>query len=90
MKKHLIIRITGNLQGTLFRQEARQKAESMGLKGYAKDEIDGTLLIEVEGDPEQVDAYREWCHTGPEGTSVSRVHSEQGQPQGYDRFMEKI
>ncbi|GAA4450844.1 hypothetical protein GCM10023189_12090 [Nibrella saemangeumensis] len=88
MKKNLIIRIAGDLQGTLFRQEARQKAEKLGLNGTAQYEEDGNLHIEVEGEPEQLEAYLQWCEQGPEGTRVSQVDVEEGALQGYDRFLE--
>ncbi|GAA4421548.1 hypothetical protein GCM10023187_57510 [Nibrella viscosa] len=88
MKKNLIIRVSGDLQGTLFRQEARQKAEKLGLNGTAHYEPDGNLHIEVEGAPEQLDAYRQWCEQGPDGTHVSHIAVEEGALQGYDRFIE--
>ncbi len=88
MKRNLIIRVSGNLQGTLFRKEARQKAEKLGLNGTAHYETDGSLLIEVEGEPESLEAYQKWCEQGPEGTSVSKIKVEEGDLQGFDRFFE--
>lgn len=88
MKKNLIIRVSGDLQGTLFRQEARQRAEKLGLTGTANYESDGNLRIEVEGEPEPVERFRQWCEKGPAGTQVSHVEVEEGSLQGYDRFLE--
>ena len=88
MKKNLIIRVSVDLQGTLFRQEARQRAEKLGLTGTAHYEPDGNLYIEAEGEPESVEAFLEWCNQGPEGTHVSHIDAEEGPLQGYDRFFE--
>jgi len=89
MKKNLHIRVDGEMGGTLFRQEARQQAERLGLFGYVQYEPDGTLHIEAEGDPDQLEKLQQWCHQGPEGTRVSAVRTEDGSPQGFDRFLER-
>ncbi len=88
MKKNQIIHITGQLGGTLFRQEARQKGEKLGLVGHVQIEPNGALRLDVEGDPEALDEFISWCHTGPEGTDVQGVTVEDGSVQGFDRFME--
>lgn len=88
MKKNVIIYITGQLGGTLFRQEARQKAEKLGLMGIARIQANGELRIEVEGEQEALKAFEDWCRTGPEGTVVDEVRVMDGPLQEYDRFME--
>ncbi|WP_080237441.1 acylphosphatase [Spirosoma rigui] len=88
MKKNQIIRIRGELGGTLFRQEARQKGEKLGLVGHAQIEPDGALRIDAEGDPDRLEEFVDWCKKGPEGTEVQQVHVADGELQGFDRFME--
>lgn len=70
MKKNHIICVTGQLGGTLFRQEARQQAEKLGLIGIARIQSNGELRIEVEGEEDALDAFQKWCKNGPEGTTV--------------------
>lgn len=88
MKRNVVIHVSGQLGGTLLRQEARQKGEKLGLVGYAQIEPDGDLRIDAEGDPEAIDQLIHWCKTGPEGTHVQGVRVEDGELQGFDRFME--
>jgi acylphosphatase len=88
MKKNQIIRISGQLGGTLFRQEARQKGEKLGLTGHAQIEPNGDLRIDAEGEPDVLEDYVDWCKTGPEGTEVQQVRVSEGTVQGFDRFME--
>ncbi|GAB3640351.1 acylphosphatase [Spirosoma arcticum] len=88
MKKNQIIRISGQLGGTLFRQEARQKGEKLGLMGHAKIDPDGDLHVEAEGEPGALDDFIAWCKIGPEGTEVQSVHVTDGELQGFDRFTE--
>ena len=88
MKKNQIIRISGQLGGTLFRQEARQKGEKLGLTGHAQIEPEGDLRIDAEGEPDALDEFVNWCKTGPNGTNVRSVHVDDGPVQGFDRFME--
>ncbi|WP_266365526.1 acylphosphatase [Tellurirhabdus rosea] len=91
MKKNLKVRITGTLLGTLFRQKARQRAEKLGLMGFAHNEATDELYIEAEGEPEQVDQFAEWCQSDPgDGLAVEKVQVEEGELQGYDRFLEKL
>lgn len=88
MKKNQIIRISGQLGGTLFRQEARQKGEKLGLVGHAQIEPTGELRIDVEGDPKTLEEFVDWCKRGPEGTEVQQLRVSDGEVQGFDRFME--
>ena len=88
MKKNQIIYVTGQLGGTLFRQEARQQAEKLGLTGIARIQSNGELRIETEGEEEALEAFIKWCKTGPEGTTVQGVSVQDGPLQGYDRFLE--
>ncbi|GAB3553075.1 acylphosphatase [Spirosoma fluminis] len=88
MKKNIIIHVSGQLGGTLFRQEARQKGEKLGLVGHAQIEPNGDLRIDAEGVPEALDQLVDWCKTGPDGTEVQNIQVSDGELQGFDRFME--
>jgi acylphosphatase len=88
MKKNQIIRISGQLGGTLFRQEARQKGEKLGLVGHAQIDLNGDLRIDAEGEPDALEEFVDWCKAGPEGTEVQGVRVTDGEVQGFDRFME--
>jgi len=76
MPKHLNIKIYGRVQGVLFRHSAKQKAEQLNIKGFAKNEPDGTVYIEAEGEEENLKQFLDWCYQGPILASVKRVEFE--------------
>lgn len=86
MKKHLTLRVFGNVQGVFYRQSSQEKAIALGLSGFSRNEFDGSVYIEAEGDPESLLEFREWCHTGPSRARVTKVEAEERELQGYDRF----
>ena len=88
MKKNKIIYVTGQLGGTLFRQEARQEGERLGLTGIARIQSNGELRIETEGAEESLDEFIKWCKTGPDGTTVQGVRVQDQPLQGYEKFLE--
>jgi acylphosphatase len=67
------VRIVGIVQGVGYRQAARRQAERLGLAGFVRNEPDGSVYAEVEGDPAAVDAFIAWCQEGPPHARVIRV-----------------
>jgi acylphosphatase len=76
MPKHLNIKIYGRVQGVFFRHSAKQKAEELNIKGFAKNEPDGTVYIEAEGEEENLKKFLDWCYQGPPMASVKKVEFE--------------
>jgi acylphosphatase len=66
-------RVVGNVQGVGFRASAQQNAQSLDLAGFARNEKDGSVTLEIEGPSTKVDALVEWARTGPEGARVDNV-----------------
>ncbi len=48
--KNLIIKIYGDVQGVNFRFEAKLTADKLGVKGFVRNEADGSVYIEAEGE----------------------------------------
>ena len=88
MKKNHIIYVTGQLGGTLFRQEARQEAERLGLTGIVRIQSNGELRIETEGEEEDLETFIKWCKICPDGTTVQSVRVQDEPLQGYEKFLE--
>ncbi|HET8522289.1 MAG TPA: acylphosphatase [Thermomicrobiales bacterium] len=76
MKQRLRIRVFGRVQGVFFRASTRREAHHLGLAGFARNEPDGSVLIEAEGDAEALARLVEWCQDGPPAAEVSRVETE--------------
>jgi acylphosphatase len=89
MKCHKKVVIGGRVQGVWFRKYAQDKAEGFGLSGYVKNEIDGTVYIEVSGEDEHVNAFIQWCHAGPPLAHVETVEVNENTFHHYDGFIIK-
>lgn len=84
--KHLQIRIFGKVQGVFFRASAKEQADALGITGFARNEPDGSLYIEIEGKEESLDRFIAWCKKGPPLARVEFVEIEEGKPKGYSEF----
>ncbi len=73
MLKHLQIKIFGKVQGVSFRYYGREKAGELDLWGFIRNESDGTVYFEVEGEEEKLKKFLEWCHKGPDTAFVQKV-----------------
>lgn len=86
MSEHRIFRIHGRVQGVFFRQSAKQEAERLGLRGYARNNPDDTVTIEAEGSARALAALESWCRQGPPLARVDRVEVQAGTGQGFTGF----
>ena len=57
MKKHFTIKVSGHVQGVNFRATIKKTAANLNLTGYAKNESDGSVTIEVEGREESINCF---------------------------------
>ena len=73
---HYKIRITGHVQGVGFRYSAAGEARFRGIRGFVKNMPDGSVYIEAEGSPEQLNAFVEWCKKGPRMGLVESVTAD--------------
>lgn len=72
--------VSGRVQGVFFRAEARDRARSLGLAGWVRNNPDGTVEAAFEGDRERVESMIEWCGRGPALAAVEAVAVEWEQP----------
>ncbi|MDI6602091.1 MAG: acylphosphatase [Thermoanaerobacteraceae bacterium] len=54
MKKMAHIRLYGVVQGVGLRYQVYRKAAELGVNGYAKNLVDGSVEIEAEGEEEDI------------------------------------
>lgn len=84
--KHLNIRVTGKVQGVFFRDSTRKKAIELGIKGFVRNEQEGSVYIEAEGDKESLDKFTEWCRHGPDRAQVDHVAINEDAIESFDSF----
>jgi acylphosphatase len=83
-RAHVTIR--GDVQGVGFRYDTRNRARSLGLGGWVRNDPDGTVEAVFEGPPEQVESMVGWCRRGPSGALVEDVEVQWEQPAGEREF----
>jgi acylphosphatase len=86
MTKHFNITITGKVQGVFFRAGAEAEALKMGVSGFTRNEPNGDVYIEAEGNPDPLAHFLEWCNKGPEKAKVIRVLVEDAEVTGFTSF----
>lgn len=86
MTKHISILISGKVQGVFFRASAKDKADELGLKGFVRNQPDGQVYIEAEGDHERLFLLESWCKQGPRRAHVERVEIKEGDLQHFTVF----
>ena len=83
-RAHAVIR--GRVQGVFFRGELRERARSLGISGWTRNNPDGTVEAVLEGDDERVELLLGWCERGPSGARVDGVDVTREKPKGEDGF----
>lgn len=84
--KHLDISITGKVQGVGFRQTTKLVANQMMIRGFVRNESDGTVFIEAEGEELFLEEFINWCHEGPDRARVEQVAVSEGLVKNYQNF----
>ncbi|HZX20416.1 MAG TPA: acylphosphatase [archaeon] len=68
-------KVFGRVQGIGYRFFASQKANSLKLKGYAKNLSDRTVEVVAEGSREQLEAFLKELQKGPPLGRVEKIES---------------
>lgn len=76
-KKRVQIKVEGNVQGVGYRFFTQRSACTLGIKGHVKNNPDGTVSIEAEGEPGQVDRFMEYVQKGPQWARVDQVSANE-------------
>jgi len=87
MKTTKRIKVIGKVQGVFFRKSTQDKAKELGLVGWVKNDEDGSVLAEVEGEREDVLALEAWMRNGPENAIVDKFLEEEIEERGYSDFL---
>lgn len=74
--------IHGRVQGVGFRYFTRREAQAMDLKGYVKNEWDGTVKAVAEGNRATLRKFLNKLRRGPGTAFVRRVEENWGEATG--------
>ncbi len=59
------LRIHGRVQGVFFRNWTRDKARALGVRGWVRNRLDGSVELVAYGEDEAVEVLIAACRTGP-------------------------
>jgi acylphosphatase len=71
VRARLVVR--GHVQGVWFRGSLQEEARRRHVAGWTRNEADGSVTAELEGDAAAVEALVAWAHHGPPGARVTEV-----------------
>jgi acylphosphatase len=74
------------VQGVFFRAQTRDRAASLDLGGWVRNNADGSVEAVFEGDRERVESMVDWCRKGPPHAQVENVDVSWEAPRGESEF----
>jgi acylphosphatase len=68
--------VHGRVQGVWYRGSMQEEARQLGASGWVRNERDGSVVAEIEGERPVVDRLIAWARQGPAGARVTDVQVE--------------
>jgi acylphosphatase len=84
--RHLNIKVSGRVQGVFFRACTRDTAEALGVRGFVRNEPDGSVYIEAEAQEDTLEKFVQWCWLGSPGSKVAGVAVREGEVVHFNDF----
>ncbi len=76
----------GRVQGVFFRASTKEHAISLGLCGWVKNLLDGSVLAHAEGAEVNVNKLVDWCRIGSANAIVDSVIVNEAEVNYYISF----
>jgi acylphosphatase len=67
------LEIRGRVQGVFYRSSMIEVAQRVGVRGWVRNRLDGSVEAVVAGEPDLVDLLIKWTRQGPEPAVVTSV-----------------
>lgn len=83
---HKEIIVKGRVQGVGFRANAKRVADSMNVQGQVKNLLDGNVWILAEAPEDVMEAFIDWCKSGPAMAAVKELDVTTGEVQHIKGF----
>jgi len=82
--KRLIV--SGRVQGVGFREWMVETAGSLGVSGWVRNRVDGSVEALIAGDIAAVEEMSRLCRRGPRMAEVTSIDEEMADPPEYPGF----
>jgi len=80
------VKIKGIVHGVSFRSSMARIASDLGVRGWVKNNPDGSVEAFLEGDERNVKRVRDWAKLGPPRARVDKVEVELTAPRNHHDF----
>ena len=80
--------IRGRVQGVGFRDSMIWEARRLGVTGWVRNRLDGSVEAAVSGTEEQLEAMLAWARRGPPAAHVLRVdiNTDEGEYRSFSQY----
>ena len=68
-----LLRVEGRVQGVGYREACVDEARALGLHGWVRNRLDGSVEVLLQGPADAVSRLQAWLHEGPPLARVDRV-----------------
>jgi acylphosphatase len=68
--ERITIKVKGKVQGVFFRKHTQEVARKLGISGFVRNEADGSVFIDAEALPAELEKFTSWCEHGPARAEV--------------------
>ena len=87
MKERVEIKVFGLVQGVNFRYYTKERADSLRIAGSIKNNSDGSLDIEAEGESADLEEFIGYIRVGPTAAKIANVELDYQKPQNQKGFL---
>ena len=84
--QHRNITLSGKVQGVGFRWATLKEAQKLSIVGFVRNQSDGSLYIEAEGNLPNLENFISWCRKGPLWAKVASVEISDGEVKVFSSF----
>ncbi|MFM7022851.1 MAG: acylphosphatase [Flavobacteriales bacterium] len=81
-----MISVKGRVQGVGYRNFVHMAANVLGVRGWVRNELDGTVSAEIEGQQAVIDEMIEKCYQGSTLSRVDKIEIRQGTIKNHKDF----
>lgn len=78
--------VSGKVQNVGFRFYTIKAAGEFNIDGFVKNEPDGSVYIEAEGEKDALETFMHWCRQGPQWARVDRFDMQEQPLMNYKGF----